>query len=115
MDGERRRAVARSRQAVRSRASSSDAWYSADELAASKPRGRNPLASLLNGVTERMEADRDFLFKLASECTIDQVNSRSQPVSQPSPLATKLNVHPGDIVPGGGVGWESTGSELHVR
>lgn len=68
-----RRAMARSRRAVRTRASSSDAWYSADELAASKPRGANPLASALSGVSERMEADRDFLFKLVSECSIDQV------------------------------------------
>jgi hypothetical protein len=93
--------VARSRQAVRTRASSSDAWYTSDELAASKPPGSNPLAWLLNGVTERMQADRDFLFKLASECSIDQVNPRPQPFAILSP-ATKLTVRPGQIQVGGG-------------
>ena len=76
--------MARSRRAVRTRASSSDAWYSADELAASKPRGANPLASALSGVSERMEADRDFLFKLVSECSIDQVRCELPPRSQAS-------------------------------
>lgn len=67
----RRVMVVRGRRAVRTRASSSE-WYSSTDLSAPKPP-TNPLAKLLVGAKLRTEADPDFLFKLCSECGIDQV------------------------------------------